>query len=240
MATSSSVTPSQGPRRLVVGGPWNDNTVQLLARRRPDQLHPGYAGAARTSTWQGRTAVTCARSCRRRSGVSRPLAGPRPAMGFSSPTTSTLSSASRSSTPRARPRHRLLAEGLAVAWAVYRPPTGDEIMIRGQGRRRLGPLRHGHRRVERSACSPRRSKRASRTTRTSTILPYSPDGTRIYYNRYTPEAETIQAWIMNADGSGQHRFNPSGPSCCWREGGMAPSPDGQSVVMWRRPVSETV
>ena len=27
---------------------------------------------------------------------------------------------------------RLLAEGLAVAWAVYRPPTGDEIMIRGK------------------------------------------------------------------------------------------------------------
>ena len=35
---------------------------QLLARRHQDQLPPGYAGRARTSTWPGRTAATCARS----------------------------------------------------------------------------------------------------------------------------------------------------------------------------------
>ena len=34
--------------------------------------------------------------------------------------------------PRARPPPRLLAEGLAVDWAVYRPPAGDEILVRGK------------------------------------------------------------------------------------------------------------
>ena len=62
---------------------------------------------------------------------------------------------------------------------------------------------------------------------------FSPDGTRIYFNRAIPAAETIQAWVMNADGSHQHRFNVSGPACCTWEGEMAPSPDGTSVLMWR-------
>ena len=52
---------------------------------------------------------------------------------------------------------------------------------------------------------------AAPATRTSTSPAYSPDGTQIYYNRYTPEADTIQAWVMNADGSDQHRFNADGP-----------------------------
>jgi dipeptidyl aminopeptidase/acylaminoacyl peptidase len=64
---------------------------------------------------------------------------------------------------------------------------------------------------------------------------YSPDGSLIYYNRYTSPEGTIQAWVMDADGSNQHRFNASSPACCAWEGEMAPSPDGKAVVMWRVP-----
>src|SRR6187431_681954 len=64
---------------------------------------------------------------------------------------------------------------------------------------------------------------------------YSPDGSKIYYNRWSPEAQTIQAWVMSADGSDMHRFNESGPACCWWEGEMLPSPDGKWVVMYRVP-----
>ncbi len=62
---------------------------------------------------------------------------------------------------------------------------------------------------------------------------YAPDGSRIFFNRYVPAAQTIQAWVMNPDGSNPHRFNQAGPVCCWWEGEMAPSPDGKSVLMWR-------
>jgi Tol biopolymer transport system component len=64
---------------------------------------------------------------------------------------------------------------------------------------------------------------------------YSPDGSTIYYNRYTPEHQTIEAWSMRADGSGQHRFNVDATVTGWWEGEMAPSPDGRSVAMWRVP-----
>jgi hypothetical protein len=44
---------------------------------------------------------------------------------------------------------------------------------------------------------------------------------------------------MNADGSDQHRLNAAGPTCCWWEGEVAPSPDGKWVLMWRVPPSGT-
>ena len=138
--------------------------------------------------------------------------------------------------PRARPRQGCSPRVSAVDWAVYRPPTGDEIMIRGKvdGVWGLYAMGTDGSNIRLLAAA----KQEGLPEQDLNSPAYSPDGTRIYYNRYTPEAETIQAWIMNADGSGQHRFNSSGPACGWREGGMAPSPDGQSVAMWRRPVSE--
>lgn len=131
---------------------------------------------------------------------------------------------------------RLLAEGLAADWAMYRPPNGEEILFRGKVDGVWGLYAMG---IDGS------NVRLLAAAKFTDGLPdqdlnfpaYSPDGTRIYYNRYTPEAETIQAWVMNADGSDQHRFNASGPACCWWEGEMAPSPDGRSVVMWRVPPS---
>ena len=228
--------PVTGTTRLVVGGPWNDNTVSFS----PDGAQISFIRdmPAGEDIYVARADGSDVRKI-----MSAPLGG-LATVGWT-PTSDGLLVAHDvnivqrlevfDAAGKATPR--LLAEGLAVAWAVYRPPTGDEIMIRGRvdGVWGLYAMGTDGSKIRLLA----EAKQEGLPDNQDLNYPaYSPDGTRIYYNRYTPEAETIQAWIMNADGSGQHRFNSSGPSCCWREGGLTPSPDGQSVAMWRRPVSE--
>jgi Tol biopolymer transport system component len=130
---------------------------------------------------------------------------------------------------------RLLLEGAAVDWVVFRPPAGDELLIRAriEGRWGLYAMRPDGSAIRLLAASLGAPNANGRPDQDLNFPAYSPDGTRIYYNRYTPEARTVQAWVMNADGSDQHRFNRSGPSCCWWEGESMPSPDGRWVVMWR-------
>ena len=82
----------------------------------------------------------------------------------------------------------MLAEGLAVAWAVYRPPTGDEIMIRGRvdGVWGLYAMGTDGSKIRLLA----EAKQEGLPDNQDLNYPaYSPDGTRIYYNRYTPEAD---------------------------------------------------
>ena len=137
---------------------------------------------------------------------------------------------------------RTLLEGADLDWAFFRPPNGDEILFRGQvdGTWGLYRMSTDGSDIRLLAASEFSARNPGQPPDQDINFPaYSPDGSRIYFNRWTPEAQTIQAWVMNADGSDKHRFNGSGPACCWWEGEMMPSPDGKSVLMWRVPPEGT-
>jgi hypothetical protein len=129
----------------------------------------------------------------------------------------------------------VILDGARVVWAFYRPPRADEILIDARvngawGLYSIHPDGTGIRLL-----APAHDPATDDPDQDLNFPSYSPDGSRIYYNKWTPEHQSVQAWVMNADGSDQHRFNASGPECCWWEGEMAPSPDGKWVVMWRVP-----
>jgi Tol biopolymer transport system component len=129
-----------------------------------------------------------------------------------------------------------LASGLEVDWIIVRPPAGDELLVRGFVDARFGLYRMNADGTDIRLVAPGNIPGENFDNNQDLNFPsYSPDGTRIYYNRYSPAADSIQAWVMNADGSDQHRFNESGPASGWWEGEMAPSPDGKWVLMWRVP-----
>ena len=129
-----------------------------------------------------------------------------------------------------------LATGLEVDWIIVRPPSGNELLVRGFVNGAFGIYAMRADGSDVRLLAPGNDPGESLDGNQDLNFPtYSPDGSRIYYNRYVEAAQTIQAWVMNADGSDQHRFNPSGPACCAWEGEMAPSPDGKSVLMWRVP-----
>ena len=57
---------------------------------------------------------------------------------------------------------------------------------------------------------------------------YSVDGSRIFYQRWFPDS--IQLWVMNADGSDPREFFPE-PGPGW-DGVAIPSPNGRWVAYW--------
>jgi Tol biopolymer transport system component len=130
---------------------------------------------------------------------------------------------------------RELVSGLEVDWIVFRPPAGDELLVRGLVGGRFGLYRMHADGTGLAVLAPGNIPGEAFDDNQDLNFPsYSPDGSRIYYNRYDDLAG-IQAWVMDADGSNQHRFNRSGPASGWWEGEMAPSPDGKWVLMWRVP-----
>jgi hypothetical protein len=130
---------------------------------------------------------------------------------------------------------RELVSGPEVDWIVFRPPAGDELLVRGFVNGRFGLHRMRADGSDIRLLAPGNIPGESFDDNQDLNFPsYSPDGSRIYYNRYDPIGG-IQAWVMDADGSHQRRFNASGPRSGWWEGEMAPSPDGKWVLMWRVP-----
>jgi Tol biopolymer transport system component len=129
---------------------------------------------------------------------------------------------------------RELVSGLEVDWIVFRPPVGDELLVRGIVDGAFGLYRMRPDGSDVRLLAPGNIPGEAFNDNQDLNFPsYSPDGSRIYYNKY--EGGTIQAWVTNADGSNPHRFNASGPVSGWWEGEMAPSPDGKWVLMWRVP-----
>ena len=127
-----------------------------------------------------------------------------------------------------------LVAGLTVDWIVVRPPTGDELLVRGfiDGTFGLYAIRAdgSHIRLLAGGNIPGEGLNNNQDLN---FPSYSPDGSRIYYNRSVAAMDTIQAWVMDADGSNQHRFNPDGPKDGSWEGEMLPSPDGKWIVLWQ-------
>lgn len=131
---------------------------------------------------------------------------------------------------------REIASGLEIDWIIVRPPRGDELLVRGLIDGKFGLYRMRTDGSDIRLLAPGSVPGETFDNNQDLNFPaYSPDGTRIYFNRSVPDDQAMQAWVMNADGSNQHRFNRDGPLCCWWEGETAPSPDGKWVVMWRVP-----
>ena len=130
---------------------------------------------------------------------------------------------------------RILLTGASVDAAAYRPPLGDEIVFRGRidGSWGLYTMRPDGTDVTLLSVPVFTELTGTDPDQDLASATWSPDGSRIYYNHYDDRARATQAWVMNADGSDRHRFNASGPSCCWWEGGQLPSPDGKWVLMNR-------
>ena len=136
---------------------------------------------------------------------------------------------------------RLLLSNDDVDWALYRPPAGDELLVRARigGIWGLYAMRPDGTDVRLLAPQQNAAVGGGPPDQDLNFPAYSPDGTRIYFNWYVPEHETIEAWVMDADGSHRHPFKVAGSSPGWWEGEMVPSPDGRSVIMWRVPPSAT-
>jgi hypothetical protein len=125
---------------------------------------------------------------------------------------------------------RELRSGLTVDWIVPRPPAGDELLVRGFVDGVFGLFR-----MRADGTDAELLVEATfdgfDDNQDLNFPAYSPDGSRIYFNR--ANRGTIEAWVMDADGSNRRRFNADAPVAGWWEGEMAPSPDGRWVAMWR-------
>ncbi len=112
---------------------------------------------------------------------------------------------------------------------AFRPPDGGEIVFRAVVGGKYGLFV-----MNADGTNPRTLVKPTNTVDLDQDLNaviYSSDGSRIFYQRWFPDS--IQLWVMNADGSGAHEFVPtSGPH--WI-GIPDPSPDGRWVAFWDVP-----
>jgi hypothetical protein len=237
--------PATGQSRLLVGGPERDYAPSFS----PDGTRVAFLRASADCPTPGDVCpggesivVVAADGSDVRSVTPAPLLGIHSA-GWAPDSRSLLVDHEAAGTPRLAllpidgGTPRTIVDDIETDWALYRPPNGDDILVRGRLHGRWGLYSmHTDGTAIRLLAEPQVTTSDTQGPDQDLNFPaYSPDGSRIYYNRYTSPAGVIQAWVMNADGSNPHRFNVNGPAGGWWEGEMAPSPDGRWVVMWRVP-----
>jgi len=121
---------------------------------------------------------------------------------------------------------RRLAGDMDVESFSYRPPAAREIMFRAvvDGKFGLFVMDADGTNV-RTLVEPALDVEVDQNLNAAT---YSVDGSRIFYQRWFPES--IQLWVMNPDGTDQHRFDTQ-VAPAW-SGQPAVSPDGRWVAYW--------
>jgi len=124
-----------------------------------------------------------------------------------------------------RPPQRLDA-GARADSIEFRPPLGREIVFRA-----LVGLKYGLFVMNADGTNKRTLVPPTHPVDVDQDLngiQYSADGGRIFYQRWFPDS--IQLWVMNADGTDAHEFYPeAGPG--W-DGVAQLSPDGNWVAYW--------
>jgi Tol biopolymer transport system component len=109
---------------------------------------------------------------------------------------------------------------------AYRPPDGKQIIFRALVGLKYGLfVMNADGTGKRTLVQPTNPVDIDQDLNAAT---YSADGTRIFYQRWFPDS--IQLWVMNADGTDQHEFYPE-PGQGW-DGIANPSPDGKWVAYW--------
>jgi Tol biopolymer transport system component len=109
---------------------------------------------------------------------------------------------------------------------AFRPPFGKQILFRGRidGGYALYTLDLDTNAIR----TITESNSGTDMTEDLNNATYSPDGTRIFFQRWTPDS--IQLWVMDADGTNPHEF-VSEPGPGW-DGLPSTSPDGRWVAWW--------
>ena len=111
-------------------------------------------------------------------------------------------------------------------YIAFRPPFGREILFRA-----LVGLKYGLFVMDADGTNVRTLIKPTNPVDVGEDLnnaTYSADGSQIFYQRWFPDS--IQLWVMNADGSDPHEFFPE-PGPGW-DGVAIPSPDGRWVAYW--------
>jgi TolB protein len=108
----------------------------------------------------------------------------------------------------------------------FRPPLGAEILFRALVNGRYGLfVMNADGTHLRTLVKPTNTADVDQDLNAAV---YSADGSRIFYQRWTPDS--IQLWVMSADGSDPREFRPE-PGQGW-DGLADPSPDGRWVAYW--------
>ena len=123
---------------------------------------------------------------------------------------------------------------------AFRPPTGQEILFRAPAQSASGISGYGLY-VMNADGSGRRMLAEPAVANDSldlTSATYSADGGRIFVNRWTNDAShgdpgCCQLFVMNADGSDEHKF-VANPGNAW-DGDASVSPDGTWIVFHHEP-----
>lgn len=122
---------------------------------------------------------------------------------------------------------RRLPTGMDITSLAFRPPLAQEILFRGLGGGHPGLyVMNADGTNVRPLLTVQTPPDYDQDLNSAT---YSADGSRIFYQRWTPDA--IQLWVMEADGSNPHRF-VSDVDRAW-EGEISVSPDGRWIAFWR-------
>ena len=123
---------------------------------------------------------------------------------------------------------RTLLSGLVVDGAMFRPPHGAEILFRGRTRDRVGLY----------VMNADGSERRTLVTPTADDLDhnlgsprYSPDGSKIAYQRWDPSLGELRVHVMDADGTGDHVLTHDPRA--WLEAWPVWSPDGSKIAIQR-------
>ena len=129
---------------------------------------------------------------------------------------------------------RRLAPDLDVADAVaFRPPSGDQIAFRALVDEGWGLFVMN---ADGTNIRPLLDPVPVEMDFHALNITYSADGERLFYQSYTPASPSrsegcCQLWVMNADGSDAHAFDPQAAPNAW-SGVPAVSPDGRWVSYW--------
>ncbi|MBI2781402.1 MAG: PD40 domain-containing protein [Chloroflexi bacterium] len=134
----------------------------------------------------------------------------------------------------AAPKRLTAAAGLTAF--RFRPPGGSEILFRGR-LNASGGTDFGLYAMNADGSNVRllvkQNAPPSQDTLDLTDATYTPDGSRIFFNRWTSTADSgnpgcCQLFVANADGSGERQFVPN-PGNAW-DGKASVSPDGKLIA----------
>jgi len=133
-----------------------------------------------------------------------------------------------------------LSAAAGLTEVAFRPPDGRQIMFRAPAQSSAGTQGFGlyAMNIDGSNRQLLAEPAAAGDTLDLTSATYTPDGGRIFYNRWTDDASAgaagcCQLYVMNADGSDQHEFIQNAGTA-W-DGDAAVSPDGTRIAFWHNP-----
>lgn len=133
-----------------------------------------------------------------------------------------------------------LSAAAGLTSIAFRPPTASQILFRAPARSSSGIDGYGLYVVDADGSGRRMlaEPAVANDGLDLTSATYSADGSQIFVNRWTSDASLgdpgcCQLFVMNADGTGEHKF-VANPGNAW-DGDASVSPDGKWVAFHHQP-----